>query len=150
MYANSLHDQVWAFALAINHSISSIESQKLSFEDYGIGKQAPTLANILKNELKDISFQGASGWIDFSKNQESPTFVNILQIQKGNPKLIGVYDPYSHNGTLTEAAPHISDIPLDIFKTVYQLLPPWLGACILAAQVILFGLIMTNLILIIQ
>ena len=149
VYANSLYDQVWAYALAINNSIPSIEPQNLSFEDYGIGKQVPTLANILKNELKHVTFQGASGLIDFSENQESPTFTNIFQIQKGNHKLIGVYNPYSRNVTLTEAAPHVSDVPKDTFDNVYQLLPPWLGACILVAQVALFVLITTNLILII-
>ena len=151
LYANSLYDQVWAFALSLNNSLPSVESQNLSFEDYGIGKRVPTLSNILKNELENVTFQGASGRIDFSKNKlESPTFVNIFQVQKGNSKLIGVYDPFSRNVTLTEAAPHFNDIPRDIFETVYQLLPLWLGGCILVAQITLFCLITTNLILIIR
>ena len=150
LYANSLYDQVWAFALAINNSLLSIKSQNLSFEDYGLGESVPTISSILKNELKHVAFQGASGRIDFSTDQGSPTYVNILQIQKGKPKLIGVYDPYNHNITLTEAAPHVRDIPKDTFDTEYQLLPPWLGTCILVAQVILFGLITTNLVLIIK
>ena len=149
VYANSLYDQVWAFALATNNSLPSVESQNLSFEDYGIGKRVPILSNILKNELKNVTFQGASGRIDFSQNQGSPTFVNIFQVQNGNPKLIGVYDPFSHNVTLTEAALHVSDIPRDTFETIYELLPPWLGGCIAVAQITLFGLITINLILII-
>ena len=145
VYANSLYDQVWAFALAINNSLESVESQNLSFVEYGIGKNVPTLSNILQNELGKVSFQGASGWIDFSKNQESSSFVDIFQVQKGNLTLIGVYDPYSHNVTLTEAAPRVSDVPPDTFDTVYQLLPHWLEACMLVAQVLLFGLITMNL-----
>ena len=148
LYANSLYDQVWAFALSLNNSLPSVESQNLSFENYGIGKRVPTLSNILKNELENVTFQGASGRIDFSKNKlESPTFVNIFQVQKGNPKLIGVYNPFNRNVTLTEAAPHISDIPGDTFETVYQLLPLWLGGCILVAQIILLCLITTNTVL---
>ena len=150
VYANTLHDQVWAFALAINNSLMSINSQNLSLKDYGLGKRMSTLSNILENELKQVTFQGASGWIDFSENQGSPTHVNIFQIQKGVSKLIGVYDPYSHNITLTEAAPHVSDIPKDTFGTVYQLLPPWLGACVLMTQIVLFCLITINLVLIIR
>ena len=149
VYANSMYDQVWAFALAVNNSLSSIESQNLSFEDYGLGKSVPTIPNILKGELKHVTFQGASGRIDFSKNQGSPTHVNIFQVQKGKPKLIGIYDPYDRNITLTEAAPRVRDIPKDTFDTIYQLLPPWLGACILVAQVTLFCLITTNLVLIV-
>ncbi len=148
LYANSMYDQVWAFALAINNSLSSIESQNMSFEDYGLGKGVPIISNILKKELKHVTFQGASGLIDFSKNQGSSTYVNIFQVQTGKPQLIGIYDPYNRNITLV--APHVRDIPKDTFDTVYQLLPPWLGACILAAQVTLFGLITTNLVLIIR
>jgi hypothetical protein len=99
-----------------------------------------------------LSFQGASGLIDFSddQGQRSPTYVNIFQVQKGKPRLIGVYNPRSHNITLTEAAPLISDIPPDTFDTVYHLLPPWLGICLLTAQGILLGLITTNLFLILK
>ena len=150
VYANTLYDQVWAFALAINKSLMSIKSQNLSFEDNELGKGMPTISNIIKNELKHVSFQGASGRIEFGENQGSPTFVNIFQINLGKPKLIGVYDPYSHNVTLTEIAPCVNDVPPDTFDTVYQLLPPWLGTVILVAQVILFGLITINLILIIR
>ena len=150
LYANPLYDQVWAFALSLNNSLPSVESQNLSFEDYGIGKRVPTLSNILKNDLENVIFQGALGRIDFSKNHGSLTFVNIFQVQNGNPKLIGVYDLFSHNVTLTEAAPHVSDIPRDMFETSYELLPLWLGGCILVAQITRFGLITINLILIIQ
>ena len=149
VYANTLYDQVWAFALAINNSLMSIKSQNLSLKDYRLGKRMSILSNIIKGELKHVTFQGASGRIDFSENQGSPTHVNIFQVQRGKPQLIGVYNPYSHNVTLTEAAPHNNDIPPDTFDTVFQLLPPWLGACILVAQVTLFGLITTNLVLII-
>ena len=108
------------------------------------------ISNILKNELRHVSFQGASGWIDFSENQGSLTFVNIYQIWGGKPQLIGVYDPYSHNVTLTEAVLLISDVPQDKFKTVYQLLPRWLGVCMLASQGLNFQLITINLFLILK
>ena len=150
VYANSLYDQVWAFALAIDTSLKAVESQNLSYEDYWFGKKQSALSKILKNKLKQISFQGASGWIDFNENQESPTYVNVFQIQKGNLKLIGVYNPYSHNITLTETAPRVSDVPPDTFETVHQLLPFWFGACILVAQVLLCGLITVNLFFILK
>ena len=149
-YANSLYDQVWAFAIAINNSLASVESQNLSFENSGLGKRESTLSSILKKELKKVTFQGASGWINFSINQESPSFVDIFQVQKGNITLIGVYDPYSCNVTLTEAALHISDVLPDTFDTVYQLLPPWLGICLLSSQGLLFGLITTNFLFVLK
>ena len=149
VYANTLYDQVWAFALALNNSLMPIKSQKLSLKDYRLGKRMSTISHILKNELKNVTFQGASGQIDFSEDQGSPTHMNIFQIQKGKPNLIGVYNPHTQNVTLAEAAPHINDIPSDTFDTIHQLLPPWLGACIFVTQIIMFGLITTNLVLII-
>ena len=61
VYANTLYDQVWAFGLAINNSLMSIKSQNLSLKDYGLGKRMSALSNILNNELKHVTFQGASG-----------------------------------------------------------------------------------------
>ena len=145
IYGNSFYDQVWTFALALNKSLPSIHLRNLSFSTYTFGNIRP-ISSVIKHELMKLSFQGASGLIEFSDNQ-APTYVNIFQIQKGNLKVIGVYDPYSHNVTLTEAAPHVSDVPPDTFDTVYQLLPPWLGICLLISQGLLFGLITTNLIL---
>ena len=150
LYANSLYDQVWAFALAINNSLKSVQSLNLSFEDYTIGKRVPNLSHILEHELKNIAFQGASGWIDFNENHESLTFVNIFQFQKDNLTLVGIYDPHTYHVTLTEAAPHVSEVPPDTFETIYQLLPIWLGACILALQGIVFGLITANFLLILK
>ena len=153
IYGNSFYDQVWAFGLALNNSLPYIRSENLSFSDYTInGNSGPSISSIIKCELMKLSFQGASGLTDFSadQGQRSSTHVNIFQIQKGKPQLIGVYNPYNHNVTLTEAAPLINDIPPDTFDTVRQLLPPWLGICLLTSQGILFGLITTNLFLILK
>ena len=93
LFANSLYDQVWAFALAINNFLKSVQSPNLSFEDYRIGKRVPDLSNILEHELENnTAFQGASGWIDFNENHKSPTFVNIFQFRKENLILVGIYD----------------------------------------------------------
>ena len=152
IYGNSFYDQVWAFGLALNNSLQFICSENLSFSDYTINGSPGPISHIIKHELMKLSFQGASGLIDFSDDQghTNPTYVNIFQIQKGKPKLIGVYDPYNRNITLTEEAPHTKDMPPDTFDTIYQLLPLWLGISLLTLQGILFGLITTNLYLILK
>ena len=144
IYANSLYDQVWAFALAINGSLTSINSRNLSFTDYRIGN-TKSISEILKDELKKLSFQGASGRIEFNEHQEVPSFVDIFQIQNKSLVLIGIYDPFTKNVTFTE---HISAyVPRDSFETIYDLLPSWLGGCMLTAQAILFCTISGNLLL---
>ena len=146
-YANSLYDQVWAFALAMNNSLSSLVSLPMRAQGYGNGyeKGPLKLSAVLKSELTKVSFQGASGKIHFGKEQGNPSYVDIYQIQNGLRKLVGVYDPFSQNITFKYKP---TDIPGDTFETVYILIPYWLGWCILLAQGILFCLTTTNLVLI--
>ena len=141
-YGNSLYDQVWAFALALNKSFKT--SQDLPSESYKGGDMNSNLTTALKRELKKLSFQGASGRIQFGEKQESPSYISISQIRNGMIKPIGIYDPFTHNITF-EYFP--TDIPRDTFETVYIRLPNWLGGCILLAQGVLFCLTTTNLVL---
>ena len=143
LHANTLYDQVWTFALAINASLSTIASQNLSFREYSIGN-TKAVTGILKNELKKLSFQGASGWIQFNKKQEVPSFVEIFQFRNGTPVLIGLYDPFSENiSFIMENSPNY--IPRDTFDTFYELLPSWLSRLMFTAQIILFCIISINM-----
>ena len=147
IYANTLYDQVWTFALAINASLPYIESKKLSFSDYKIG-HTEAITEILKRQLKKVSFQGASGWIQFNEKQEVPSFIDIFQFRNGSPLQIGTYDPIAQNVTfITEYFPKF--IPKDTFETSYILLPSWLGGLMLTLQAILLGIITINMVLII-
>ena len=147
VYANTLYDQVWAFALAINASLPTITSENLSFENYGIGS-TKRITNILKRELKRLSFQGASGWIQYDENQEVPSFIDVSQFRNGTPVKIGFYDPFTQNVTFNmEYFPDY--IPKDTFDTIYELLPPWLGGLMLTTQIILFCIISTSMVLLI-
>ena len=142
-YANVLYDQVWAFALAVNNSLA------LTLMDYKIKQYISTT---LKDELESVSFQGATGWINFGEGRESHTSVNVFQVINGTPKLIGVYDQLSQNIMFTDRAPQNRGvvIPNDMFETDYKLLPLWLTGCIVAAQGVLFCIISANMIFIIM
>lgn len=151
VYANSLYDQVWAFALALNNTLSSQRSPS-TYESTGdrhkIRSTGQMISSSLKRELRKISFPGASGRIiRFGKEQESPSYVDIFQVQNGSEVLIGTYDPFSQNITFTESAPRPTDTPSDTFETFRILLPKWLGVCFLMAEGVLFALITTNFIL---
>ena len=144
IYGNSFYDQVWAFALALNNSLPSIRSENLSFSDYTIGNPGP-ISSIIKHELTKLSFQGASGRIEFDDNHEIFSSVSILQIQNGTAKQIAIYNPFTRNATFNEN--FRGDIPSDTFDTVYNLLPLWLGVCILVLQGLQFGAITIDVIL---
>ena len=143
IYGNSFYDQVWTFARAINNSLPSIHSGNLSFSDYTFGK-TETISRIIRHELMNLSFQGATGRIKFDDNRSIPSSVDIMQIQNGEAVLIGIYDPFCNNITRQKFPENIPD---DTFQTFYILLPPWLGGCILVGQIILLCLITTNMVL---
>ena len=144
-YATSFYDQVWTFALSLNNSLQSILSRNLSFLDYTF-PNTETISNIIKQELLNLSFQGASGRIRFNENHEIPSLVNIMQIQNGTVRLIAIYDPFSMNVSRNDHYP-TNNIPPDTFDTVYNFLPLWIGVCIFIVQSALFCLITTNMVL---
>ena len=143
-YATSFYDQVWTFALSLNNSLQPILSRNLSFSDYTF-PNTETISNIIKQELLDLSFQGASGHIQFIENHEVPSFVDIMQIQSGTIQTIASKYPLAMNVTLNEHFPN--NIPPDTFDTVYNRLPLWIGVCIFIVQSALFCLITTNMVL---
>lgn len=146
VYANSLYDQVWMFALAINASLSTMSLQNLSFGDYRI-RNTKTISEILKSELKRLSFQGASGWIEFNEQQEAASFIDIFQFRNRTLMPIGFYDPFAQNVTFAEYFPEY--MPGDTFETIHELLPSWLGGLMLTAQALLFCVISINTVLLI-
>ena len=64
-YAHVLYDSIWAVALTINRSLSVLNERNLSLtnlhQDTGF-----EVKNILEQQLSQLSFQGATGWLNFS------------------------------------------------------------------------------------
>ena len=122
-YANVLHDEVWATALALNNSLETLKSLNLTLTDYGLGQFIIT--DTIASKLKNISFQGAAGYIEFDSNQEAGSSIDIFQVQRGQPVLVGVYNPNEDNLTITDSN-LLSTVPADQFEVVYEVLPQWL------------------------
>ena len=122
-YATVLHDEVWAIALALNNSLETLNSLNVTLTDYGLGQSIIT--DTVASNLKNISFQGAAGYIKFDSNHEASSSINIIQVQRGQPVLVGVYDPNEDNLTITDLNV-LSTVPTDHFEVIYELLPRWL------------------------
>ena len=122
-YATVLHDQVWAFALALNKSLENIKSLNASIADYTFGQSKIT--DTIAHNLESVSFQGASGYIKFHSNRKPQTSVNIFQVQSGQAVSVAVYDPNEDNLTFTDPE-FVFTIPADQFEVVYELLPYWM------------------------
>ena len=122
-YANVLHDEVWAIALALNNSMETLKSLNLTLTDYELGQSIIT--DMIARNMKNISFQGAAGYIEFDSNQEAGSSISIFQVQRGQPVLVGVYNPNENDLTITDLN-LLSTVPADQFEVVYEVLPQWL------------------------
>ena len=123
IYATVLHDQVWAVALAINNSLETFKSLNVHLMNYGFGQSIIT--DTIADNLDDVSFQGASGYISFNSMREVGTSIDIFQVQGGQPVLVGVYNPNEKKLAFNDSE-FPSTIPADRFEVVYEVLPHWL------------------------
>ena len=142
-YATVLHDEVWAIALALNNSLETLKSLNVTLADYGLGQSFVT--DMIAQNMKNISFQGAGGYIEFDSNQEAGSSINIFQVQRGQPVLVGVYNLDEDNLTITDSN-LLSTVPADQFEVVYEVLPQWLTITIFCVCGLAY--IMTTVILV--
>ena len=117
VFANALHDSVWAFTLALNQSLQNFTSEDL--QHYGLGNN---LTSVIESNLKMVNFSGVTGQVHFNENRESDTEVNIFQVKNGTAVPIGCYNPHSQN--LTLSLPPETMISKDDFETVRLKLHP--------------------------
>ena len=79
LYSSLAYDQVWAFSMALHNAI---KLENISIEDYGFGQ--PNITEIIEQQLKTISFKGASGYIDFSDDREVSTPIILYQVNSSS------------------------------------------------------------------
>ena len=90
LYANVLHDQVWAFALALNGSVAILDEEISSLTEYSGVSSKTRITDVIYNAITNASFEGAS-------NQFSNTApIAIVRARSdGLPALVGHYNPMS-------------------------------------------------------
>ena len=87
-----MYDEIWALALAVNNSIPLLKDRNLSINNYTIGQ--PEITVVIEEQLADVRFQGASGWVEFNQYRGvSNTPVDVFWKVNGTSRLVGVYDP---------------------------------------------------------
>ena len=72
------YDQVWAIALAINNYLSELNNRNLSIDNYTIGQ--PLINAVIEEQMKNLRFQGASGWIEFNQYRSVSTPIEMFWI----------------------------------------------------------------------
>ena len=122
VYANVMHDQIWAFALALNKSLQTFQEQNISITSLQL-HQTERFANIVRSKFANVSFQGASGFIKFNSGKEESSVVNISQVSNGTEEVLGEFNPDSFPGMMLQL--NINILPKDSFKNITLLLPLW-------------------------
>ena len=100
-HANSIHDSIWAFAPAVNNSLSENDLENDS------------LSAIVERNLRSVNFSGALGRIAFNGDREVVTEVDIRHVRG---VYAGHYNPLTGNVTVHELS--LGSIPMDNFKDV--------------------------------
>ena len=99
-HANSIHDSIWAFALAVNNSLSENDG---------------SVSAIVERNLRSVNFYGALGRIAFTGDREVVTEVDILRVRGGEVIYAGLYNPLTGKVTV-QLSP--GRIPMDNYENV--------------------------------
>ena len=139
-YANVLYDSIWAVALTINGSLSALNTRNLSLLKIHQGPGIE-IRNVLEELLSRLSFQGATGWLNFSHSAAViQTSVEILQVQNGQPLQIGLYYHSLNHLSLNRSV--LGTIPSITFNRKYVVYPVTLT--VLMLFLIVFCLALTT------
>ena len=141
-YSSLAYDQVWAFSLAVD---KAIKSENISIEDYGFGK--PQITAVIEKHLRNISFQGASGYIKFSENREVSTPIDLFQVRSGDEILVGKRIIFDKAVEWANVNIIFSDKLDDKTPVIYQLVPHAITSLMVIGVVLLFIMITIILIL---
>ena len=76
----------------MNNSLAELNNRNLSIDNYTIGQ--PAITAVIEEQLKNLKFQGASGWIEFNQYHSVSTPIKVSWIL-GNEtyKQVGIYNP---------------------------------------------------------
>ena len=88
-HANSMHDSIWAFALALNNSVS----EELRLRNHN-------MTRFVEKGLRNVHFSGSQGHIAFNEEREVVTEVDIFHVRNGEEIYVGHYTQATKNITV--------------------------------------------------
>ena len=98
--------------------------------------------DVLEEQLSQLSFQGATGWLNFSHSAAAAqTSIEILHIQNEQPVQIGLYDHSLNHLFLNRSV--LGIIPSDILNCIYIIYP--IELTVLLALLIVLGFALTTI-----
>ena len=140
-FANTMHDSVWAFAFALNHSLDTIAGDNMTVIDFVNQFGRMELTNEIEANLRSLYFEGVSGRVQFNDDYDIEALVSITLLSNHNTSfVIGYYDQASPNGFIINRT---IDLPPDYLPNKYNLIP--LPGTILLIIVAVLCLLLTTI-----
>ena len=141
LYANVLYDSIWAFALSLNRSLNILKERNLSLINISHAKSE--ILDILEEQLSELSFHGATGFLNFSRSNVAAlqTTTELFQFHYSHYVTIGSYDFTLDILQLNLTT--LSDVPTDQLNHIYVSYPTSLAAILFI--LILLCFILTTL-----
>ena len=142
-YANTMHDSVWAFALALNRSLDTIATYNTNVVDFVKEFGREQLTNTIEDNLRFLSFEGVSGRMEFNLDFNTDAYVYItLSDNDGMEVNVGYYDQllgrlYMNKSLLP------SDITSDKLRNIYNRIP--IPVTVLLIILVIFCLLLTTI-----
>ena len=134
-YASVLYDSIWAIALTLNRSLGILNYVNNLYHT----KFNSEIGSILEEQLSELSFHGATGFLNFSRRAAIIlTSVELFQYQNGQPELLGEYNVLLNELVLDMSK--LSEIPSTTLVRRYVLFPVYLTVILTLAVVICFVL----------
>ena len=130
-YASTMHDSVWAFALALNQSLDEIWAYNTTVVDFVSEFERKNLTTMIETNLKSLSFEGASGRVHFNKDYDVEGLVYVTFVADLTPRpehnvimpLVGCYDQLFPGNITINRTLLPSNLPQDKLPSIYNLIP---------------------------
>ena len=122
-FANTMYDSVWAFALALNHSLDTIASLRdnMTVIDFVNQFGRTELTNTIETNLRSLHFEGVSGRVQFNDNYDIEALVSVTLLSNDNTSfVIGYYDQATPNNFIIDQT---VNLPPDHLPRKYNLIP---------------------------
>ena len=142
-FANVMHDSVWAFARALNHSLTTMTKDNTTLIDFinRFGKKE--LSKTMEHYLQNLTFEGVSGHVHFSDDYGVEAMIDMeLVLLNNTVTTIGRYNQLLGNSLVR--MPTAIDLPGDKLPCYYDLIP--LPVTVVLMVVVILCIALTTLI----